>query len=54
MRTIAAECGHANRSFWIVGLPMWIERRFWLPAVPFVLITAAHAGARRTQSSPDF
>jgi hypothetical protein len=26
----------------ILHLPMWIEPRFWLPAVPFVLITAAH------------
>jgi len=31
----------------LVHLPMWIEPRFWLPVVPFVLITAAHAGARR-------
>ena len=46
-------------SLWIstliLHLPMWIEPRFWLPAVPFVLITAAHAAYRRSPApfAPD-
>jgi len=32
----------------LIHVPMWIEPRFWLPAVPFVMVTAAHAGARWT------
>jgi hypothetical protein len=38
----------------VANLPLWVEYRFWIPAVPFVFISAAqgaHFLARKFQGS---
>jgi hypothetical protein len=42
-------------SFALAHIPLWIEYRFWLPAVPFLLVSAALGayGLRRNQMMKD-
>jgi len=42
---VAALCVTLWLSTLLVHLPLWIEPRFWLPAVPFLLVGAAGGGA---------
>ncbi len=35
------------------NLPMWVEYRFWVPAIPFLLVTAAHGSAFLAQRMND-
>src|SRR5439155_16491000 len=46
----SALCATVWVYFWIVHLPMWVEYRYWLPAVPFLLVSAA-AGAYRLRGA---
>lgn len=44
-RIVAALCAGVWLYTLLIHLPMWIEYRFWIPAMPFLLVSAATAAA---------
>ncbi len=45
-RIVAALCASVWLYTLVIHLPMWIEYRFWIPAMPFLLVSAAMTVAR--------